>query len=398
MYLKTIQRALAGIQHIFYPASAAPSPVSKSFPPPLSAPVQEQSSQSGSRGEEEDDGEYTTVHLPQMFTLFLSGNPPVNPHYAEVRAESEQGLARTCNFNDRAARRLTKTDFSYFCSISAPRAEREELRTVCDWGNWVFPFDDMFDSGYLKDDPIRAQEVIEDLLAGMGMGLGSSKSSPRSKHRADNPLIQVHNSVWERVVKASPVGTQRRFAQAMHDYCMGSLAQVQNASTKTYPSIEEMLEIRRQSSGVAPLFALVEYAHKLDIPEDVFETKSIQEIDRIGVDLVLIQNDILSYCREEREGVSHNLVAIARRTGMSAQAAFSHIGDMLLARYRDWYLALAELPSWGEDVDVQVQEYIEGVRSVVRANLGWSFRSQRYFGERAAEVRRSGIVKVKKVL
>jgi hypothetical protein len=44
---------------------------------------------------------------------------------------------------------------------------------------------------------------------------------------------------------------------------------------------------------------------------------------------------------------------------------------MLSSRYRDWYLALAELPSWGEDVDVQVQEYVEGVRSVVRANLGW---------------------------
>jgi hypothetical protein len=58
---------------------------------------------------------------------------------------------------------------------------------------------------------------------------------------------------------------------------------------------------------------------------------------------------------------------------MSAQAAFTHIGDMLLERYRDWYLALAELPSWGEDVDVQVQEYVEGVRSVVRANLGWRY-------------------------
>ncbi|KAL3452901.1 terpene synthase metal binding domain protein [Aspergillus insuetus] len=395
MYLETIQMALAQIQHIFYPASAAPSP--KTLPPPLSGPLQEQSPDNEKEGEEDGDV-YTTVHLPQMFTLFLSGHPPVSPHYAEVRAESERWLARACKFDDRAARRLVKTDFSYFCSISAPRAGREELRTVCDWGNWVFPFDDMFDNGCLKDDPTGAQEVIEDLLAGMSMGLDSSKPAPRSRRGTNNPLIQVHNSVWERVVKASPVGTQRRFAQSMHDYCMGSLLQVQKASTKTYPSIEEMLKLRRQSSGVAPLFALVEYAHKLDIPDAVFETRSIQEIERIGVDFVLIQNDILSYCKEEREGVSHNLVAIARRTGMSAQSAFTHVGDMLLERYRDWYLALAELPSWGEDVDVQVQEYIDGVRSVVRANLGWSFRSQRYFGERASEVRRSGIVKVKRVL
>ncbi|KAL2856286.1 terpene synthase metal binding domain protein [Aspergillus pseudodeflectus] len=414
--------ALAELQNIFYPGSAETSSGFKCLPPPIPGTVQEQSSENEEK-EEEDDGLYTTVHLPKMFTLFLSGNPPVNPYYAEVRAESERWLARACNFDHRAARRLAKTDFSYFCSISAPRAGREELKTVCDWGNWVFPFDDMFDSGALKDNPTRAQEVIEDLLAGMGMGLESSKSSPQAECRADDPLIQVHNSVWERIVKASPIGTQRRFAQSMHDYCMGSLVQVQNASTQTYPSIEEMLGIRRRSSGVAPLFALVEYAHKLNIPDTVFETRSIQEIDRIGVDLVLIQNDILSYCREEvrlslsvsspllqpslpltslyqiqREGVSHNLVAIARRNGMSAQAAFTHVGDMLSSRYRDWYLALAELPSWGEDVDVQVQEYVEGVRSVVRANLGWSFRSQRYFGERASEVRKSGVVRVQRVL
>jgi hypothetical protein len=163
MYLETIQMALAQLQHIFYPGSAEPSSGFKCLPPPIPGTVQEQSSENEKKEEEEDDGLYTTVHLPKMFTLFLSGNPPVNRYYAEVRAESERWLARyvvhstrqvaclldivgrlrryrTCNFDDRAARRLAKTDFSYFCSISAPRAGREEFRTVCDWGNWVCGF------------------------------------------------------------------------------------------------------------------------------------------------------------------------------------------------------------------------------------------------------------------
>lgn len=28
-------------------------------------------------------------------------------------------------------------DFSYFCSIAAPDAPEDRLRTMCDWGNWV---------------------------------------------------------------------------------------------------------------------------------------------------------------------------------------------------------------------------------------------------------------------
>ena len=42
-----------------------------------------------------------------------------------------------CNFDERMKRRICGTDFSFFCSISAPDAEPEELRTMCDWGNWV---------------------------------------------------------------------------------------------------------------------------------------------------------------------------------------------------------------------------------------------------------------------
>lgn len=58
---------------------------------------------------------------------------------------------------------------------------------------------------------------------------------------------------------------------------------------------------------------------------------------------------------------------------MSAQAAFNHIGSMLVSRYREWYLALAELPSWGESVDSDVQRYIRGIQNVVQANLNWRY-------------------------
>lgn len=105
------------------------------------------------------------------------------------------------------------------------------------------------------------------------------------------------------------------------------------------------------------------------------------------------QNDILSYCKEEvgshyshyrsatgntvnpaqKEGVTHNMVAICRHAGMPAQMAFDHIGEMLVSCYRDWYMALAELPSWGERIDAEVQQYIRGVQNVVMANLNWRY-------------------------
>ena len=53
-------------------------------------------------------------------------------------------------------------------------------------------------------------------------------------------------------------GVQRRFANAMTDYCYGVLSQVEVCSLGQNPSLEEFLALRRCSAGVSPLFPLVE--------------------------------------------------------------------------------------------------------------------------------------------
>jgi hypothetical protein len=100
-------------------------------------------------------------------------------------------------------------------------------------------------------------------------------------------------------LQKAPKGVQRRYIKAMTDYGTGALRHVQTQFSEEAVSLEEMLAIRRKSAGVTPLMALVEYAHGLDLPDKVFENQSIQEFQRIGTDLVLLHNDILSYKREE---------------------------------------------------------------------------------------------------
>ncbi|KAI4215131.1 MAG: hypothetical protein LQ351_002446 [Letrouitia transgressa] len=236
----------------------------------------------------------------------------------------------------------------------------------------------VFDNGHLRHTPEKAKQMMDALLSVM--------RNEESEHPKD-PLIEVHDSVWHRIT--SSVGLQQRFYKAMTSYSRGALEHVDRESQEKIPSIQEQLATRRRSSGVTPLFALVEYAHGLDLPDEIFEHRSIKEIERIGTDLVLLQNDILSYPKEEAEGVNHNLVAICRMNGMPAQQAFDHVNTLLRGCYRDWYFALADLPQWGEEIDNQVQKYIQGVQDVVLANLSWSFKSQRYLGKTHDVVRQT---------
>ena len=46
-------------------------------------------------------------------------------------------------------------------------------------------------------------------------------------------------------------------------------------------------------------------------------------------------------------------------------------GRMIQQRYRRWYMALAEMPSWGSEMDRIVLKYLDGIRGIVLGSLLW---------------------------
>lgn len=80
------------------------------------------------------------------------------------------------------------------------------------------------------------------------------------------------------------------------------------------------------------------------------------------------------FCRSDKpqaSGDDHNVIKLLRRQDLSQEAAYEAAGQAVRDRYRKWYLALAEVPMWGECIDVQVQKYIRGCQDIVLANLNW---------------------------
>ncbi|KAI1161943.1 isoprenoid synthase domain-containing protein [Nemania serpens] len=339
-----------------------------------------------------DRSERVIVQIPDMFVSFLTDAPRFNPNYRQVKAKSEAWISEFCSFDEKMSALIRRCDFSYFIAIAAPEAALAEYRTLCDWGNWVFPYDDMFDNGGLRDQPTAAALIMQSLMSPMRKQDAQETNVSREERLL---IIEVHDTVWERIKKGSLDGVHRRFADAMADYCAGALMQVEDFSSHKVVSPEEMLERRQLSAGVSPLFSLVEYAHELHVPDYVFEHPAIREIERLGIDFVLITNDILSYRKEEEESVPHNMVAVARMSGLDAQEAFDYVGNMLDSRYERWEAAIREVPDWGEEIiNKNVEKYVQGVADVVRANLYWSFKSERYLGKDGLVVRKTRCVHV----
>lgn len=238
------------------------------------------------------------VVIPDLFTSFLSSAPSINPHYRAIREESEQWLATNSRCGHKAQKKIHAIDFSFFCAILAPKANYERFRLICDWGNWIFPLDDLFDDGILRENAEQAAILIERVISTMREK--EDWAAIPACAEAEQRLVDCHLDIWERFKSGTKITDLRqRYIYAMQDYCNGALRQVQDCSMGEVRDPEDLLVVRRSSIGAQPLFALVEYGHQLYIPRSVFENEKIKQIKILGVDLISIQNDIVSYRKEE---------------------------------------------------------------------------------------------------
>ncbi|PLB43914.1 terpene synthase metal binding domain protein [Aspergillus steynii IBT 23096] len=319
------------------------------------------------------------VILPDMFVSFLASPPEINPHYDTIRTQSETWLSRECSFSPKFQHTLHQLDFSYFCSVVIPLASFTKLRPLCDWGNWVFPFDDAFDNGPLQRDPAGAQEMVDACLS----IIDGRNAAP------EQPILHAFKSIWDRLSQQAPHGTQKRFVKYMTTFCESNIDQVTLHSASKIPTIDRLIELRRGSIGATPIFALVEYAYDLELPDSVMQHPIIEKLGEIITDIVLIQNDIVSYFKEQDLGENHNLVMVYLLKVGDITTAFDECASLLHSRYREWYSVLAQVPFWNEQIDSQVQQYISGIRNVAAANLNWSFRTDRYWYGHNTRVRQT---------
>ena len=72
----------------------------------------------------------------------------------------------------------------------------------------------------------------------------------------------------------------------------------------------------------------------------------------------------------QADGIDQNLVAFYGR-GLPPQEAYDKVEMLLKARCRQWYLARADVPQWGETIDKQVQKYIDSMQDLIAGNLHW---------------------------
>lgn len=105
-------------------------------------------------------------------------------------------------------------------------------------------------------------------------------------------------SYWTRVTKISNKTFQRHFLKVWEDYMKGTAQQAEDRDKAHVRDIQSYFQLRRQTSGILPSFAMLEMDKEL--PDCVLEHPVIKELQLIAMDLIIISNVREKYKRTKR--------------------------------------------------------------------------------------------------
>ena len=83
-----------------------------------------------------------------------------------------------------------------------------------------------------------------------------------------------------------------------------------------------------------------------------------------------------------------------KQHSIGLQAAIDLIGSMCQEATDRFINDRTKLPSWGPDIDTQVETYVDGLQDWIVGTLMWSFLTERYFAKSGREVLQTRVIEL----
>ncbi|KAG8730140.1 hypothetical protein FRC12_020472 [Ceratobasidium sp. 428] len=271
-------------------------------------------------------------------------------------------------------------------SLAYSDADLEHLRPSMDFILWLFAFDDMIDEGGLRDN-VNGTKLAVDVT----MNCLHNPDSAEPKFKIAASLLSFFN----RMRANSTPGTIKRFVDSAYLYTQAILQQTVNRSVDDVPTVEEFIQLRRDTSAVKMVFAVLEYSLGLDLPDEVHNDPIVAELALAGNDILTWANDVYSFPIEQARGDTQNLVFITMwDKQLNLEDAMEYVDELTRKRTQEYVEAKKKLRSFGPELDPQVALYVQGIEYWVQGSIDWTFMTPRYFGAEVEKVRDTGMVDI----
>ncbi|KEP45685.1 terpene synthase family, metal-binding domain protein [Rhizoctonia solani 123E] len=222
----------------------------------------------------------------------------INPHHHQAEWESYEWYDSYGIHSGSRRQKFFDAGFGLMTALCYPDCDFAHLRVVTDFVLWLFSFDDLTDAGGL--DSIQGMKRAVDVT----MNVLRDPTTPPPKFN----VAAILHSYFNRMRQDASPATTRHFVDAVDFYTQAVFQQKVNRSTDTTPSIEEYIQLRRDTSAMKIAWAVLEYSLDMDLPDEVVNHPIVKELADAGNDILTWANDIYSFPIEFARGDTHNFV------------------------------------------------------------------------------------------
>jgi hypothetical protein len=324
--------------------------------------------------------------VPQDIVFDLPWTLRRSPLVEEVRPDTVAWMAKFGLLHDQgftvdqfASWQLTELAGYFF-----PDADTEGLRLASDLMAWYFaPFDDQFD-GSLGNNPAQVARICADLVT-------ITDLPPRP---GNSPTARALADLWQRSCAPMSQAWQRRAHLSWSSYLATHLSESVNRAHGYFPSPEECVRMRAQSTSTHVVIDLIERVNGFELPALVWHHPILVELRRLAAELLGISNDLCSVEKEEACGdTANNLVlALEREAGCTRRDAVVMLRKLTaerVHRFTSTQRRLHHLDCFLQrDERNNVRRFVHGLEALMRGDSEWEHTTGRYSpqaGETAAQ-------------
>jgi germacradienol/geosmin synthase len=326
--------------------------------------------------------------LPDFYMPFTTS---VSPHLDAARKHSKDwarrmgmliavpGVPGASIWDDH---KFDVADVALCGAMIHPRASAHQLDLTACWLVWGTYADDYFPMFFGRSRNMVAAKLFNARLSAF-MPLDPSTPIPAPT----NPVEAGLADIWARTAGPMTPQARRQFRIAVEAMTESWLWELANQIQNRVPDPVDYVEMRRKTFGSDLTMSLSRLFHGDHIPQALFRTRTMRQLENSTADYACLMNDIFSYQKEiEFEGeVNNGVLVVQKFLDCDVPRAIGLVNALMTERVHQFeHIVRTELDVLMDDFALKevardhLRVYVDGLKEWMCGVLRWHIAVDRY--------------------
>lgn len=210
----------------------------------------------------------------------------VSPHRDTLTRKSQEWILSQAKLSPERQAKFLQTEAGVLTAYCYPDADYSRLQVISDWMEWVICIDDWTDEFDEKETESLGSCIMNCLRDPHGYQTDKAAGRLIKEYVTESPHFGTpytdtkHECSYSaRFLEDSKLNCARRFVEAMDLFMKAVTEQAAHRQKGHTPDMESYIALRRDSSASRPCYVLIEYANRIDLPDEVIEHPLIRSME-----------------------------------------------------------------------------------------------------------------------